>query len=292
LVVVRAGNASLHPGWLDGGAAPTFDLAVSYYGDDPNAFSDVAMRQAFKGGKWEGLHAFFARNPGVLDSYDWIWLPDDDIATDAACINRLFDLVEKHDLDIAQPSLTWDSHYSHFITLQNPRFQLRWTNFAEIMVPVFRADVLRRIFPAFAGRRFGTGLDFVWARWMSEPYCRTAIIDSVAVRHTRPSGKGNLSTRDSASKAEMTALMEAYRLRKPNRVVYAALDSEGRVLKRGWRLWTTLYAGWLPLRRRAYGTPHFPLRTRRVIRHINMMVLRRFDLSPLPLPFARASGTQ
>jgi hypothetical protein len=284
LVVVRAGDASLHPQWLDG-QVPTFDLAVCYYGDDPKAFSDCALRHAVKGGKWDGLHAFFAANPSVFENYDWIWLPDDDIATTTSCINRLFDLTEKRALVVAQPSLTWDSHYSHFITLHNPRFELRWTNFVELMVPIFKADFLRTIFPTFAKRRFGTGLDHLWSRWMPNPRCRSAIIDSIAVRHTRPVGAGNLSggARD-AQTTEMNALMKAYGLDKPTPVVYAALDAQGRVVNgRGLRLWINLYRGWMPLSWTGYGTRHFPLKTGSLPRRVSKMVLRTFDLAPLPI---------
>jgi hypothetical protein len=290
LVVVRAGDASLHPRWLDG-VAPTFDLAVCYYGDDPKAFSDCALRYAVKGGKWDGLHAFFAANPGVFEKYDWIWLPDDDIATTTACINRLFDIAEKYALDVAQPSLTWDSYYAHFVTLQNPRFELRWTNYVEVMVPLLRTDLVRRIFPAFAGRRFGAGLDYLWSRWMIEPRYRTAVIDSVAVRHTRPVGKGNLSgSANGAQKAELKALLKAYGIQRPKDVVYAGRDTAGRPMERSFRLWLTLYMGWMPLSWNAYGTPHFPLKTGSLPRRVTKMVLLPFDLAPLPiLPTEKAS---
>jgi hypothetical protein len=38
LVVVRAGDNSLHPHWLAGDGDRTWDLVVSYFGDDPDIF--------------------------------------------------------------------------------------------------------------------------------------------------------------------------------------------------------------------------------------------------------------
>jgi hypothetical protein len=281
---VRAGDSSLHPQWLDGSEAPTFDLAVCYYGDDPKIFSDCALHYSVKGGKWEGLHAFFAANPDVFEKYDWIWLPDDDIATTTESINRLFDLTQRHALEVAQPSLTWDSYFSLLITLQNPCFELRWTNFAEIMVPVFRTQFLRTIVPTFAGRRFGTGLDYIWARWMPDPWYRTAIIDAVAVRHTRPAGKGNLSLgAGNAQKAEWNALLQAYGLSTPTTVVYAGLDVSGRILSRGPRLWAALYRGWRPLLRLKSGTGQVPIKTLKFFKRVNKTVLGRLDLTHLPI---------
>jgi hypothetical protein len=286
LVVVRAGDASLHPSWLEGQEPATFDLAVSYYGDDPDAFSGTTLRHFAKGGKWDGLYAFFMSNPVVLDAYDWVWLPDDDIATTTASINRLFDLVAEHALEIAQPSLTWDSYVGPFITLHNPRFQIRWTNFVEIMVPILSSAALRRIVPAFAGRHFGWGLDSVWSRWMPEPMFRAAIIDAVSVRHTRPVGKGNLSGGQAAAqKAERDELLARYGLKKkPRAVVYAGRDERGRLLRGGLRLGAALYMGWMPLRRLSYPKGQFPIRTRKLIKHVRRMAMTLPDLAPLPLP--------
>jgi hypothetical protein len=284
LAIVRAGDASLHPQWFDGGEPPTFDLAVCYYGDDPKAFPDCASRYAVKGGKWDGLHAFFVANPDVFEKYDWIWLPDDDIATTTASINRLFDLAEKHSLDVAQPSLTWDSYFSLLITLRNPCFELRWTNFAEVMVPVFRAQFLCKIAPTFVGRRFGTGLDYMWARWMPDPWYRAGIIDAVAVRHTRPAGKGNLSLgAENAQKAEWNTLLQAYGLATPAAVVYAGLDANGRILRRGPRLWAALYRGWRPLRRLSYGTGQVPIKGLKLVKRVSKTVAGKLDLTPLPI---------
>jgi hypothetical protein len=281
----------LHPQWLDGGESPTFDLAVCYYGDDTKVFSDCALRYAVKGGKWDGLHAFFGANPRLIEEYDWFWLPDDDIATTTASINRLFDLTEKHALHLSQPSLTWDSYYSHLITLHNPRFELRWTNFVEIMAPVFSADFLRGLLPVFPGRRFGSGLDYLWSRWMPEPYGRTAVVDAVAVRHTRPVGKGNLSSgTDDSRSAEARDLLKAYGLPRPPRVVYGGLDTQGHVLKRGVKLSVALFAGWMPLCTLSNDTGQFPEKIGRFIERVSRMTLRRADTTPLPTSPARIAS--
>jgi hypothetical protein len=239
-----------------------------------------------KGGKWDGLHAFLSAHPGVFDMYDWIWLPDDDIATTTESINRLFDIASHHGLELAQPSLTWDSYISHFITAHNPRFHLRWTNFVEVMAPLLRSAALRRIFPSFAGRKFGMGLDFLWSRWMPEPSFRTAIIDSVSVRHTRPVGKGNLSSgAEIARTSELEDLLARYALgRPPHSVVYAGLDADGRLL-RGARLWANLYRGWRPLHRLSTSQPQFPIKANRLLRRVWRMTLSPANLTPLPLPF-------
>lgn len=287
LVVVRAGDASLHERWLSGAASPAFDLGVSYYGTKPGGASDADYYLATRGGKWEGLHEFFAQHPGLLAQYDWIWLPDDDIDTTVTSVNRLFDLMDELQLDLAQPSLSWDSYYNHFTTLNNPRFKLRYTNVVEVMAPVFSSALLQRIVPLFAGRRFGWGLDFLWSRWLPQPSHRSAILDAVQVRHSRPAARGSLY-KDNVSAspdAECQALLRQYHQRKPAKVVYGGVTQDGVAMGRGARLLADLYAGWEPLCRGSYvDQRHLPMSRFELVNRVRRVTLRSLDLSPLPAP--------
>ena len=249
LVVVRAGDLSLHPSWLKGGEPPTFDLAVSYYGDDPSRFHDAPLRHHFKGGKWDGIHAFFSAHRDLLERYDWIWLPDDDIETTAASINRLFDVAEQYQLALAQPALTWDSYFTHLVTLQNRKCMLRWVNYVEVMVPIFSSDLLRRVLPVFAEHRYGWGMEFLLPRWMPDPALKTAIIDTVTVRHTRPVGTGPLNSASGAAERESELFRQKYLFAFPNRAVFGTLDANGENLKRGFRFGRIHFSGWLALPR-------------------------------------------
>jgi hypothetical protein len=78
LVVVRAGDSSLYPHWLAGDGDRNWNLAVSYFGDDPDLFkTDDATRIDRKGPKWQGLHV--SKRPEFLTNYDYNLLPDDDL---------------------------------------------------------------------------------------------------------------------------------------------------------------------------------------------------------------------
>ncbi len=80
LVIVRAGDTSLDPGWLSPTGDRSWDLIVSYFGDDPEKFrSRDVIRADAKGPKWKGLHAVLAANFPLLQRYDFVWLPDADI---------------------------------------------------------------------------------------------------------------------------------------------------------------------------------------------------------------------
>ena len=107
LVVVRAGDKSLHPQWLDDGR--DFDLFLSYYGDYLERYiSQYDFFHSYKGSKWQGLNQLvnsfdFEK---FLNSYEYVWFPDDDILTNASDINIFFGLCKKYKFSICQPSLT------------------------------------------------------------------------------------------------------------------------------------------------------------------------------------------
>ena len=211
LVVLRAGGKSLHRGWL--GEGRTWDLAISSFDSDRAAdFPEAEFFDFYKGGKWDGIFRFFQLNPELLDRYEYIWLPDDDIEARCADIDRTFDLIRRYDLEVAQPALTRSSYFWHAITLQCPLTRLRYTNCIEIMVPVLKRDLLRRALPYFETSRSGWGVDYIWCRLTSDPRRKCAVLDEVAMRHTRPVGsvlnKGAANVAANAEFKSLTSVMD------------------------------------------------------------------------------------
>jgi hypothetical protein len=187
LVVLRCGNESLHEAWM--GSGRNWDLAVSYFGaDDDRQFPGSTFCHRYRGGKWNGIYAFFQTYPEALERYDYFWLPDDDIDASSEKIDRIFETMTAHQFELAQPSLARGSFLSHLITLNNPSFIYRYVSFVELMVPIFSRTMLQRVLPLFASTRSGFGMDFVWHRFTSNPMAKVAILDNVNVTHTRPVG--------------------------------------------------------------------------------------------------------
>jgi hypothetical protein len=190
LVVVRAGDNSLHPRWLEGNGERNWDCVVSYFGDEPNLFRvDDVIRIDGRGPKWQGLHDVFIKSPDLLQDYEYILLPDDDLLMRKDDINRLFEICGTHKFEVCHPTLTWDSYYSHFITLRNTGTLLRYTNFVELMAPCLSKRVLNETVGYFGNTVSGWGLERAWAK-LAGPM-KMAVIDEVTVRHTRPIGGPN-----------------------------------------------------------------------------------------------------
>jgi hypothetical protein len=210
LVILRAGAGSLHPAWLQGEAAPVFDLVLCPYEDiplDPAAFWQSGT---IAGQKWTGLHRLLAEWPDWR-RYDYIWLPDDDLATGCDTINALFTLSARFGAALSAPSLSENSHFSHPITMHNRNFFARAVSFIEVMMPCFRRDALELLLPSLGMTEtgYGWGLDSVWPGLLQ--YKDVIIFDHLTVHHTRPLGAMRDHSKLTEIQAEMTRVMSYYR---------------------------------------------------------------------------------
>lgn len=241
LVVVRAGNESLHPSWLATGGAGgertldrNWDLVVNYFGDDPDRYpstADGVVRIDSKGPKWPALAKLMAATRDAWSAYDYVWIPDDDLAATGEDINRMFELAAALDLQLAQPSLSWDSHFSIPLTLHNRAFKLRYSSFVEPMAPLFSRALLQRALPTFGETISGWGLDYVWPRLLPDPMRQCAILDCIQVRHTRPVGGPNYAFNRSAGvepRREMYQLLQRHGVPGPIQLSYGGIDVTGR----------------------------------------------------------------
>jgi hypothetical protein len=189
LALFRAGKSSLHPHAVARLAAQNFDYALSWFADEPPAAEGAVFVHLQKGAKWPGLYETIRAHWDVISQYRYVWLPDDDLLCVPEDVSRMFSICDDLALDLAQPALTPDSYFSHVITMQHAAYQLRFTNFVEIMAPVLSVDLLARVFHTLKDTISGYGLDGVWPRFSQ--LGKVAIIDDTPVRHTRPVGGPN-----------------------------------------------------------------------------------------------------
>jgi hypothetical protein len=194
LVMARAGNSSLHRKWLQGGER-NFDLYLSCYGDRPQEYApDAEYLREKKSTKWPAWHGHLLVDRELVANYDAVWFPDDDLLIDAAGISKMFDLFVSFDLAMAQPAMGLDSYFSHPILLRDTGYVLRFTNFVEVMAPVFSREALAMLHPTFLESRTGWGLDYLWPCLLSQGGlgAKIAVIDAVSMTHTRPVGGGDI----------------------------------------------------------------------------------------------------
>lgn len=205
LIVLRCGRNSVHQRWGHSETA-NWDLILCPYQEIEQPHPECPV---IPGDKWPGLHDFLSRNASWRD-YDYIWLPDDDILTDEATINRFFELCEEVDAQLAAPGLSEDSYYSYPMTMANKAFAWRRTTYVEVMVPCFRRSFLETALPSFTFTRFGTGwgLDFLWCFMLG--YQDIFILDETPVFHTRPVGLARNPGLQERAHVDFHAIMQGF----------------------------------------------------------------------------------
>lgn len=230
LIIARVGDRSLHPHWLTDGQ-PMFDCFLSYFGDEPDKYRDQATYyEQKKGGKWPEIARIVQENWSVVSQYQAVWFPDDDLLCNAADINRLFSFMLAFDIALAQPALTMNSYFSHSSLLQQQNTALRLTNFVEVMAPVLSAKTLSKLKHTFSQSPSGWGLDNLWPNLLTAEE-KIAVIDAVAVVHTRPLG-GELYKKNPELHPENDVIKLA--------ALYPELDINRRSFKNKFRVFAQL----------------------------------------------------
>ena len=95
-----------------------------------------------------------------------------------------------NDLDLAQPAIL--GHPGLEITKPRDGCILRYTNFVEVMSPVFSQRALARVRDTFGESVSGWGLSALWSARLPYPEYKQAIVDKVRVTHTTPVRMGTL----------------------------------------------------------------------------------------------------
>lgn len=193
LVVARVGDSSCHASWCAPRAARTFDVAFDYFGSERGRYAEQCDLYTASGGtKWPALADWLDAHRAIANQYDYVFFPDDDLVAEPAAIEHLFAVAARFGLWLAQPALTPGSHVSHRVTVQQAGSLLRFTNFVEVMAPLFSRDALAICAPTFRLSRSGWGLDFLWPVLLGCPRRSIAVVDVAGVYHSRPVGAGSL----------------------------------------------------------------------------------------------------
>lgn len=205
LVVVMAGDQSLHPSWSEG---RDFDLWVVYYGDSPE------VAEAYKAGcdrfwtrkglKIELIRSVLLEQVRFEEKFDftryrYVFLPDDDIRFEggASAIRDLFATAESLSADMFQPAVKNDL-VSFAATRVMDGAVCHAVNWVENMMPGYRSDLFVSAYlggvHALEYMKSGWGSELVAAK-LAEAHLgrgvRAYVIDSCPAVHTRPVGSNS-----------------------------------------------------------------------------------------------------
>jgi hypothetical protein len=213
LIISPVGDNSLHPNWADN--HKNFDLVLIYYGDNETTAQSYTQYTPYvytaKGEKYHLIKSFISTNLEFISTYDYIWLPDDDVDISTDNINRLFDTADEYKLSISQPSM--GGYVSHEITKPVLGSILRYTNFVEVLAPLFNKETLLKVYNTFDLNYSSWGYDYLWPHMLGYPQDQVAIIDDIMMVHTRPVGQ-NYSRFPKQPWDELMDLLYSYNIKK------------------------------------------------------------------------------
>jgi hypothetical protein len=222
LLIAAIGEGSKHKNWIAG--ERNFDtIFIVYDKHMAKAFEEdgdlVVVEEGFK---FQLIKKVLEEND-LVDKYENIYMPDDDVEIDTDSINHLFDVMKINGIEIGQPSME-DINCINAHVVNKEGANIVFTNYIEIMNPVFSKDALSKVIEYFDENQLGFGYETLWNKLYDNPDDKFAVVHSVIATHTRPmrSGKNSIHKRVGKSEAkQLQEFMAKFELQPVTKEVYA-----------------------------------------------------------------------
>jgi hypothetical protein len=203
LVLGVCSKKSLHDIWLKQLNA---DFLFVTYEDHLVPPPQTIDFERIKGSKFNIVYELIQRKRSLLEQYDYIFIPDDDIYIEGSQINHLFALMQDLHLHIAQPSiLGW---ISIPLTAHQSHSSIRYTNWVEIMCPCFSREAFWTCEDLFNYNKSNWGIENLWFERLGKPKDKVAVIDDIVATHTRPCFHGDTYNNNNQTFQEAYAELE------------------------------------------------------------------------------------
>ena len=224
LIIICAGDDSLHKKKKWFAKSRKYVLCVNYFGDKNNTKKsfreecDIYIES--QGPKWVIIRNILMKTK-FWRNFDFVALPDDDLDVTVGKWNKLFQYGHKYKLNLYQPSLVdnGNEYVVHKYLTQHKECDFRYTDFVEIMTPIFSKSALRKSYKLLTDPmiKSGWGVDYIIPRNILKNK-GVAIIDSVPIIHTKPLGHVDAAKKSSFYKKynidpekEMRYFLKKYR---------------------------------------------------------------------------------
>ena len=206
-------NTTFFKYWLSDNK--NYDVAIVYYGDNNENYNKyceiVDYIECHKGSKFQNFYYYYNKHKDyLLNTYDYFFIVDDDIIIDTENINKLFDLSNKYQFWISQPSFREESKISHTITIQQKSNLFRYTNFVEVNTPIISNIVLNKLMNAYDPKLIGWGIDYLFIQILGlNNKDKYAVIDNISCINPLDHKKPLFNKRQNNYKRELNLLSEA-----------------------------------------------------------------------------------
>lgn len=166
----------------------SFDLMLNYYDaapQNPPHQAQIVTQQS--GTKTTAIWKLLEESPEVFYRYDLIFFLDDDIVISAEEVDRLFLIMTKSSMELAQPCISYDSAGSWPAVRENGlNGHTIMTNAVEIMMPCISGRSLREASWVFGTSVSGYGADLLLSNYLwRKSSVPSFVVGSVVARHER-----------------------------------------------------------------------------------------------------------
>lgn len=199
-------DRSAYSTWLED-KDRNFDVVLYVYKGELTD-SRIDNHEKKEGFKYQNFYEF-SKTTNIAH-YNAIWIVDDDIVMSTKDINKMFDVFEKNDLLLGQPSYDPKSSSGWDISMLDDNYYLRFTNFIENGVAIFSRSALKICLPSMKDIKSGWGADFIWPTILDFPEERIAVIDEVQCYHPESESSLNEKIPRFIHRIEGESTMEKY----------------------------------------------------------------------------------
>lgn len=203
LIIICAGDDSLHYKKKWYGKSRNYVLCVIYFGDNKEIeskyreTSDILVKN--KGPKWSLIRELIITWKN-WKQFKFIALPDDDLDISISKLNKLFLIGKQYKLDLFQPALidNGPDYVKHGILKVHKDCKFRYTDFVEIMMPIFSIKALHKSYKLLTDPNIKSawGIDYIIPGKILKRR-NVAVIDCVPIIHTKPLGALNTQKKSS-----------------------------------------------------------------------------------------------
>jgi hypothetical protein len=147
----------------DMGLTRDFDVIIAWYGTDEEVARQLRDKAddffEIKGGKFQNLRSLWSQGKISLESYESVFVADDDVDLSPEKIELLFRRRQEFDAWILTPAHLRTGRVSYRTLAYRPHWSHHFTNFIEENTPVFETRSLIRFLHEFDGSVAGWGVD-------------------------------------------------------------------------------------------------------------------------------------
>jgi hypothetical protein len=187
-----------------------FDL-VTYCYDDTDIGKDKSNLWIRRPGftKYQNFNHYASFYPKHLEQYDYVWVVDDDMFMSTDDINKMFQMMEDYNLDLAQSSISLDGMNYVQMFAHDSRYTLRYTNYVECCAMLLSKRGLEKVKRTFSETVTGWGWDALVSDMILEKE-NVAVLDSVQAYHGMSMSSINKVLPRELHRVEGKKLLEKY----------------------------------------------------------------------------------